>query len=120
MAVLNMKGGVGKTTISAHVMRVLYHQHRVKTLLVDLDPQFNLSQTLIKRPAYEKIKALNRTILSAMEPPPPTGLHEIKTSTSPPPNAEDIILRLRGIVKSSITLDLLPGDFGIVQVQHDR
>ena len=30
VAVLNMKGGVGKTTISAHVMRVLYHRHKVK------------------------------------------------------------------------------------------
>ena len=51
VAVLNMKGGVGKTTISAHVMRVLYHIHQVKTLLVDLDPQFNLSQALIARSA---------------------------------------------------------------------
>ena len=38
VSVLNMKGGVGKTTISAHVMRVLYHRHRLKTLLLDLDP----------------------------------------------------------------------------------
>ena len=115
VAVLNMKGGVGKTTISAHVMRVLYHRHRIKTLLVDLDPQFNLSQTLITRSIYDRIKALDRTILAAMEPSPPTGLYDIRTSVSDPPKAQDIIQNLRYIRKSKITLDLLPGDFRIVK-----
>lgn len=64
VAVLNMKGGVGKTTISAHVMRVLYHRLKIKTLLVDLDPQFNLSQALISRATYDGLKDSNRTISS--------------------------------------------------------
>ena len=115
VAVLNMKGGVGKTTISAHVMRVLYHHHRIKTLLVDLDPQFNLSQTLISRAIYDRIKASNRTVLSVMEPSPPIGLHDIRTSASPPPKAEDVIRKLRSIKRTHVTLDLLPGDFGIVK-----
>ena len=115
VAVLNMKGGVGKTTISAHVMRVLYHRHRVKILLVDLDPQFNLSQALISRAIYEKRQASNRTILSAMEPPPAIGLHDIRISNSPPPKAGDVIYGLRHIRKSKVTLDLLPGDFRLVK-----
>ena len=115
VAVLNMKGGVGKTTISAHVMRVLYHRHRVKTLLVDLDPQFNLSQALISRTIYDRLKASNHTILAAMEPPPPLGLYDVKTTASPPPKAEDIIRRLRHFVDLPITLDLLPGDFRLVK-----
>ena len=115
VAVLNMKGGVGKTTISAHVMRVLYHRHRVKTLLVDLDPQFNLSQALISRAIYDELQASNRTILSAMESPPAMGLHDIKTSDSPPLKADDVIHGLRHIQTSAITLDLLPGDFRLVK-----
>ena len=115
VAVLNMKGGVGKTTISAHVMRVLYHRHKVKTLLVDLDPQFNLSQALISRAIYDQLHACNHTILCAMEPPPATGLHDIKTSNSPPPKAENLIRTLRHIRRSAITLDLLPGDFRLVK-----
>lgn len=115
VAVLNMKGGVGKTTISAHVMRVLYHRHRVKTLLVDLDPQFNLSQALISREKYDRLKASDHTILSAMEPPPAMDLHDIKTSASPPPKAQEIIHGLRYILSSGITLDLLPGDFRLVK-----
>ena len=115
VAVLNMKGGVGKTTISAHVMRVLYHRHRIKTLLVDLDPQFNLSQALISRAIYDELKDSNHTILSVMEPQPLMGLHDIRTSDTPPPKAEDIIHNLRRIVKLPITLDLLPGDFRLVK-----
>jgi chromosome partitioning protein len=37
VAVLNMKGGVGKTTISAHLMRVLYHALGKRVLLIDFD-----------------------------------------------------------------------------------
>ena len=115
VAVLNMKGGVGKTTISAHVMRVLYHRRRIKTLLIDLDPQFNLSQTLISRTSYDRIKGADRTILSVMEPAPPTELLDIKTSAGPPPKAADIVRCLRYVRKPDITLDLLPGDFRIVK-----
>ena len=115
VAVLNMKGGVGKTTIGAHVMRVLYHRHRINTLVVDLDPQFNLSQALISRARYDRLKKDNRTILSVMEPPPLMGLHDISISDSPPPRAEDTIVRLRRFVKSPIALDLLPGDFRLVK-----
>jgi len=115
VAVLNMKGGVGKTTISAHVMRVLYHRHRIKTLLVDLDPQFNLSQALISRATYDDLKNSSRTISSVMEPPPMAGLHDIRTSDGPPPEAAKVIYGLRHFLKSPITLDLLPGDFRLVK-----
>ena len=115
VAVLNMKGGVGKTTISAHVMRVLYHHYRINTLLVDLDPQFNLSQALVSRAIYDDLKDSNRTIFAVMEPPPLMGLHDIRTSDSPPPKAADVIYRLRYFLKLPITLDLLPGDFRLVK-----
>ena len=50
-----------------------------------------------------------------MEPPPLMGLHDIRTSDSPPPKAEDIIHGLRHLVKLPVTLDLLPGDFRLVK-----
>ena len=89
MAVLNMKGGVGKTTISAHVLRVLFERKRAGTLLLDLDPQFNLTQTLFRRDVYERLKAQGKTILAVMEPPPDIGLFQIKTSSLPPPLASE-------------------------------
>ena len=115
VAVLNMKGGVGKTTISAHVMRVLYHRRRIKTLLIDLDPQFNLSQALMTRSRYDSLKSEDRTILTAMEPPPLQGLYDITTTDAPPPNAEDLVYGLRHFKQMPITLDLLPGDFRLIK-----
>jgi chromosome partitioning protein len=47
IAVLNLKGGVGKTTLAAHVFRELFVAKRLSILLVDLDPQYNLSQQLL-------------------------------------------------------------------------
>ncbi len=51
VTVMNMKGGVGKTTVAMHLGGV-FARFRVqdrsrKVLLIDYDPQFNLSQSLL-------------------------------------------------------------------------
>ncbi len=43
VSVLNMKGGVGKTTICLNLACSLAEHHRAKVLLVDFDPQANAS-----------------------------------------------------------------------------
>ena len=116
ISVLNMKGGVGKTTISAHVMRVLYHQCAKKTLLIDLDPQFNLTQCLITRSEYDKLKAKNHTIFTAMEPPSQVGLFDVATTIHAPPKASTLANRLRQFQSGDAFLDLLPGNFELGSV----
>lgn len=113
ISVLNMKGGVGKTTVSAHVMHLFYRHAGKRVLLVDLDPQFNLTQTLISRRFYDAQKADNKTIFIAMEPPPKADLFDIKTTTSPPPNAWDISPRVQEGGNGFI--DLVCGDFDLVK-----
>src|SRR5690554_4669251 len=110
VAVLNLKGGVGKTTVSAHVFRVFFERLRASTLLVDLDPQFNLTQTILTRSAYETFKKQEKTIMSVMEPPPAVSLFQVKTSPAPPPKPDSVATRLWHF-KTSESLDLLPGDF---------
>src|SRR5689334_17811825 len=110
-----MKGGVGKTTIAAHVMRVLYRSLLKRTLLVDFDPQFNLTQTIISQANYEKLKQANQTILSVMEPPPQPSLFSVTSKLPPPPKLEEVSLRLLSIAASSAALYLVPGDFGLVK-----
>ena len=117
VAVINMKGGVGKTTISAHLFRLIFQKLRVGTLILDLDPQFNLTQTLFKRRTYDGYKAAGQTILSAMEPPPPAGMFEIRASSSPPPPVSDIGVGLWYFPKSDPVQELVvvPGDFHLVK-----
>ena len=51
ISVINMKGGVGKTTIATLLARHASNR-RMRTLAVDLDPQANLSQALMGELAY--------------------------------------------------------------------
>jgi len=44
LAVSNQKGGAGKTTVSLHIAKAAI-EHKVRTLIVDLDPQASLSQS---------------------------------------------------------------------------
>jgi chromosome partitioning protein len=117
VSVLNMKGGVGKTTVSAHVMYYMYSDLHKKVLLVDLDPQFNLTQTFIGRRDYDKIKLENKTIFAAMEPPSNVGLLDVKLSHKPPPATDDLVYPLRRHWNPKILakIDLIPGNFDLVK-----
>jgi chromosome partitioning protein len=123
VAVLNLKGGVGKTTISAHVMRVLYFQRTLKTLLVDLDPQFNLTQALVPRSTYDKLKLSEKTVFSAMEPATSKSLFEVDVSSAKPPTVDSVVHTLRrfsGTPPPIVSLDLLAGDFKLVKYSMVR
>jgi len=115
VAVLNMKGGVGKTTVSAHVMRVLYLSLMKKTLLIDFDPQFNLTQTVVPQNQYEKLKQANQTILTVMEPAPQTSLFSVTASNAPPPKVADVSIVMKRTHGGAAELRLVPGDFGLVK-----
>lgn len=117
LAILNMKGGVGKTTVAAHVMRVFYHLYRANTLLIDLDPQFNLTQAVVKRPVYDKLKADGKTIYTVMEPTSTSGLFDTTVGNEDPPDPHTVVhlLRYFSTAKPRIALDLLAGDFRLVK-----
>lgn len=126
IAVLNLKGGVGKTTVTAHVMRVLYHDLALRTLLIDLDPQFNLTQAVLARSTYDKFKLEGRTIFAAMEPAAHTSLFEIDTASTIPAKPSDLTHKLRYIADpgKDSSLNLIPGDFRLVKYSlirdHDK
>jgi len=116
VAVLNMKGGVGKTTISAHVFRHLHSHLKKSVVLIDFDPQFNLTQTVISQASYEKHKADKRTVLSVMEDHTAPSIFKISTAMGPPPKLDEVGIRLKGsIINPELNLHLVPGDFDIAK-----
>jgi len=54
LAVANMKGGVGKTTLSLMIAEGLSALRDARVLVIDLDAQGSLSYALMGREPYEK------------------------------------------------------------------
>lgn len=55
VAMMNMKGGVGKSTVATNIGWHATFARNLRVLMVDLDPQFNLSQYLLGAAGYEKL-----------------------------------------------------------------
>ncbi len=49
---VNMKGGVAKTTLAVNVADCLVRRHDFRVLVVDIDPQFNATQTMLSGEDY--------------------------------------------------------------------
>lgn len=60
VSLINMKGGVGKTTLTFNLAWYCYWKANMRVLAIDLDPQSNLSQYLMGKDDYsEKILKTN-------------------------------------------------------------
>jgi chromosome partitioning protein len=68
IAIVNQKGGVGKTTITSTLLHLLSNNN-LKVLGIDLDPQANLSLTLLKKiPNDEEITSYHLLTAGRFEP----------------------------------------------------
>lgn len=117
VAVINMKGGVGKTTLCANVSREIFRRKNLRTLIIDFDPQFNLSQLLLTKGDYIKIKSSGKTLLSIIEAPMPDSAFTVSAQTgrnSQKIAVNDYAIQLKYLTSSpEVELRLLAGDFGL-------
>jgi chromosome partitioning protein len=104
VSLINMKGGVGKTTLAAQIAHAA-DRRDLRTLAVDLDPQSNLSQALLRADRYVKLlKDKKPTMVQVFE----SYLPPVGQQASPKPfDISDIILKNVGYW-SKTTLDLIP------------
>ncbi|MBX3518778.1 MAG: ParA family protein [Xanthobacteraceae bacterium] len=71
LTVMNMKGGVGKTTVATHIAGIaprlkLDGKEYKKVLAIDYDPQFNMSQALLPAKTYFQLEQERSTTLSIL------------------------------------------------------
>lgn len=107
-----MKGGVGKTTLTIGVADYLANELEKKVLVIDIDPQFNATQTLIDEYSdmdyFEDIIPNSKTINKLFEPQ--TNFK----AQNDIPYSEDLLVNLTD------NLDILCGDLNLVLVNKSN
>ena len=108
VAVINLKGGVGKTTIAALLGRHAFRRLGLGVLAVDMDPQANLSQAYMSATYQQFIRSSSPSIVemfSGMHPPGP------EKASSTRLQIEDAIVRISQSQQGGGHLDLIPSRF---------
>ena len=62
ISVINLKGGVGKTTTTVALAELLCEAHRKKVLVIDLDPQTNATTMLIGEDKWRELNDSEHTL----------------------------------------------------------
>jgi len=110
ISLLNMKGGVGKTTLAVNLAWFMYEQRDFKVLLVDLDPQFNATQYVMDYSAFDSHRKKAGTIADLLIDQPRMDLRSKKLSKKP-------IHVLHNVRKAgSKRFDLLPSELNLAWV----
>ena len=67
LAVMNLKGGVGKTTLTAQIFGAYQAEHGSRVLLIDLDPQYNLTQLFFDMVEADARAERDQSVISLFE-----------------------------------------------------
>ncbi|MEH6696752.1 MAG: AAA family ATPase [Hyphomonas sp.] len=122
LAVMNLKGGVGKTTVTSQVFGAWQGALGGRVLLVDLDPQYNLTQTFFDMEQADASAAVDKSVISLFER---SKLHArdatspgeswLTLSTEPfsPVSRKELMHDLMGEGSPGGRLDLISGQFEI-------
>ncbi|MBU0641900.1 MAG: ParA family protein, partial [Alphaproteobacteria bacterium] len=105
VSLINMKGGVGKTTLAFNLAWYAAWKANLRVLAVDLDPQSNLSQYFMGAEKYvEYLQANKSTVVEVFEQ---FSSPKIGSGSPSPLNPENVIHHLHAWDDDSL-LDLVP------------
>lgn len=108
VSVINYKGGVGKTTLTANLGAELAAKGK-KVLLLDLDPQASLTFSLVKPDYWQKSLAPNKTIKQWYDSLASGVSLELSSLIIKP-------ARVGARIRGSGALDLIPSHLGLINV----
>lgn len=119
VTVMNMKGGVGKTTVCMHIGgllgRLKLDSGLKRVLFIDYDPQFNLSQALLRSRRYFTLERENKTCLHILQDSDseldPFTI-QTPSSASPPRVAEIVEPILHS--RAGAQIDLVPSTLNLM------
>lgn len=110
VALLNMKGGVGKTTLAVNLAWHMHQNEDANVLLVDLDPQFNATQYVMDFKSFQAHRKTAGTIADLLTDPPTLDFRLKKVKTNP-------LAALHTIEKTGDKkFDLLPAELSLAWV----
>ncbi|WP_416210807.1 ParA family protein [Frankia sp. Cr2] len=111
VSTINLKGGVGKTTITAALAEIMAAEHGKRVLLVDLDPQTNLTVYMIGEAHWKDLNDSDRTLATlfrdAVEPRSADGLFDIDAA----------LQRDVSPVRTVTQVDLLASSLDLIDIQ---
>lgn len=122
VTVMNMKGGVGKSTVAMHLAArigtAIFSQKPRRVLAIDYDPQFNLSQAFIPAPTYFALEKDRKTTLSILlDDDSKLDPFELQVSGNhTPPSIDTLVHRFNEHSKGSGGLHVVPSTLDLMYV----
>lgn len=108
IAVINLKGGVGKTTTTVGVATMLSGVQGKNTLVVDLDPQTNATIALIGEDDWKVLDESGLTLETVFR---------CAMAGGAPVDINRIIRKGVGNIAEARSIDLLPSSLGMIDIQ---
>ena len=120
IAMLNMKGGVAKTTLAVNIAGAFAKLHDLSILLIDLDPQYNATQYLVDLDAHpEYVEGDEPTVLDVMcgEFETRSVLNGQKVGAKDAVNIDNLTRTLYNNPNGKGKLDLIPSTLHLINAE---
>ena len=125
---MNMKGGVGKTTLAVEISRTLAFNYDKRVLLIDYDPQSNASLAFLESSKYfsflDEGKSIAHCLMPTIRDDDPFSV--VVANSSSTVDHRDFLVNVRcwpnaqGPNGKSRKLDLIPGSLDLMRLALSR
>lgn len=109
ISIINLKGGVGKTTTTVALAETLSCEFRKKVLVIDLDPQTNATTILIGEKEWNRLNEEERTLARLFKDALEPSNKQFKFDATLQKDVSNVTY--------ANTVDLLPSSLDLIDVQ---